>query len=109
MSATLFSNANLVDGTEQQAREGGHVLVVDDRIVEISDAPIASSLADLQRFDLAGATLMPGLIDAHVHVKATDLNLGLLTDVPVTYLFAGTAKIMEAMLMRGFTLSLIHI
>ena len=103
MTATLFSNATLFDATQEQLREGGHLLVGDDRIVEVSDAPIQSSLANLQRIDLRGATLMPGLIDAHVHVKATDLNLGLLTDVPHTYLFAGTARIMESMLMRGFT------
>jgi len=99
----VFSNATLVDGTHEEAREGFNVLVEDEHIVEISDSPITSTLDGLRRFDLAGATLMPGLIDAHVHVKATDLNLGSLTDVPPTYLFAGTTRIMEAMLMRGFT------
>lgn len=103
MSAIVFKNATLVDGTSDEAREGFDVLVENDRIVEISDSPITTSLSDLMTFDLAGATLMPGLIDAHVHVKATDLNLGSLTDIQPSYLFAGTTRIMQAMLMRGFT------
>jgi imidazolonepropionase-like amidohydrolase len=103
MSAILFSNATLIDGTDTRAREGFHVLVEDDRIKEISDTPITTSQDDLQTFDLKGATLMPGLIDAHVHVKATGVDLGTLDQVPVTYLFAGAGQIMKAMLMRGFT------
>ncbi|MGB7183169.1 MAG: amidohydrolase family protein [Burkholderiaceae bacterium] len=102
-SALLFSNATLVDGTRDDAREGFHVLVENDRIKEISDKPITSAQANLRRFDLKGATLMPGLMDAHVHVKATDMNLGRLTNIPSTYLFAGSGRIMESMLMRGFT------
>ncbi|MEM7424595.1 MAG: amidohydrolase family protein [Pseudomonadota bacterium] len=102
MTAVLFSNATLVDGTVDQAREGFHLLVENDRIKEISDKPI-SPPAEAREIDLAGLTLMPGLTDAHVHVKATMLNLGRLQEVPVSYLFASAAQIMKAMLMRGFT------
>ncbi len=103
MSAVLFSNATLVDGTLAEPRPGFHLLVENDRIKEISDKPITTDQADLRRIDLAGATLMPGLIDAHVHVKATVMSLGLLNTIPNTYLFAGAANIMKDMLMRGFT------
>ncbi|MGH1358735.1 MAG: amidohydrolase family protein [Burkholderiaceae bacterium] len=99
----LFSNATLVDGTSVEPRPDFHLLVEDDRIKEISDKPIHSQLEQLRRIDLAGATLMPGLIDAHVHVKATVMSLGSLNNMPSTYLFAGAANIMEDMLMRGFT------
>ncbi|MFK7965080.1 MAG: amidohydrolase family protein [Burkholderiaceae bacterium] len=102
-SAVLFSNATLVDGTVAEPRPGFHLLVEDDRIKEISDKPIQFGQDDLRKIDLAGATLMPGLIDAHVHVKATVMSLGSLNNIPSTYLFAGAANIMEDMLMRGFT------
>ena len=54
--------------------------------------------------DLAGRTLMPGLIDLHVHVLATQLNLntqGVLPDALVMY---RALPIMKAMLRRGFIL-----
>jgi imidazolonepropionase-like amidohydrolase len=98
----LFRNATLVDGTSDIAREGFDLLVEGDRIKEVSDKPLKVS-ADTRIIDLNGKTLMPGLIDAHVHVKATMLNLARLNDVPVTYLIASAAQIMKAMLMRGFT------
>ncbi|MEO9877376.1 MAG: amidohydrolase family protein, partial [Anderseniella sp.] len=102
MGSILFRNATLVDGTVDEAREGFDVLVEDDRIKEISDKPLTVP-SGAQEIDVKGKTLMPGLIDAHVHVKATMLNLGRLNDVPVTYLIASAAQIMKAMLMRGFT------
>ena len=75
MGCILFRNATLVDGTVDEAREGFDVLVEDDRIKEISDKPLTAP-SGAREIDLKGKTLMPGLIDAHVHVKATMLNLG---------------------------------
>ena len=102
MNSILFQNATLVDGTVDEAREGFNVLVEDDGIKEISDKQIKAP-AGAQLINLKGKSLLPGLIDAHVHVKATMLNLGRLNEVPVTYLIASAAQIMKAMLMRGFT------
>jgi imidazolonepropionase-like amidohydrolase len=98
MSATLFENARLLDGTINQA---GHVLVEDGMIREVSDQPIRSAAA--RRVDLRGRTLMPGLIDAHVHVIATMVNLGQNAMLPDALVAHRAAKIMHAMLMRGFT------
>src|SRR6202042_3586876 len=68
---------------------------------EVSDTAIASSTAT--RIDLRGRTLMPGLIDAHIHVVLTEVNLRLLADVPLTLLAAKGSVAMRAMLHRGFT------
>ena len=103
MSGVLFRNAALLDGTNPDLRDGFDLLVEDDRIKEISDKPIKVPGDGIREIDLAGKTLMPGLIDAHVHVKATMLNLGRLREVPTSYLIASAAQIMKAMLMRGFT------
>jgi hypothetical protein len=74
--------------------EGGHIR-------EVSDRPIKSATAKM--IDLAGRTLMPGLIDAHVHVLAVDMPLARLSDRPVTLLTLRAAKALEGMLLRGFT------
>ena len=101
MDQILFRNANVVDGTDPEPREGCDVLVEGDRIREVSDRPIASSGAI--EFDVGGRTLMPGLIDCHCHVILTEMNLGALEDVPPTLMTARAGKEMRAMLDRGFT------
>ena len=46
---------------------------------------------------------MPGLIDAHIHVVLTEVNIRLLSDTPLTLMAAKASASMRAMLMRGFT------
>ena len=97
----LFANATLLDGDRDEPRPGHNLLVEGGRIVEVSDAAIRRRGA--RRIDLRGKTLMPGLIDCHVHVVATVADLGanaLLPDATVAF---GSAAIMRGMLMRGFT------
>ena len=101
MTAIMFANCAVLDGTRKERRGDHHVLVEGDRIREVSDAPIKSGSA--QTIDLKGRTLMPGLIDAHVHVLAVDLPLDRLSDRPVTLLTLQAAKVLEGMLQRGFT------
>ena len=101
MTAIIFANCAVLDGTRKEPREDHHVLVEGDRIREVSDAPIKSGTA--RTIDLKGRTLMPGLIDAHVHVLAVDLPLDRLSDRPVTLLTLQAAKVLEGMLQRGFT------
>jgi len=101
MALYLFKNAAILDGQSTEPRSDHHVLVEDNRIVEVSDKPIKSETS--HNIDVKGMTLMPGLIDAHVHVKATIVNVGRLSDIPVSYLTADAGKFMKQMLMRGFT------
>src|SRR5216683_5840752 len=101
MAATIFANCAALDGTSRECREDHHVLVEDRHIREVSDRPIKSAVAET--IDLAGRTLMPGLIDAHVHVLAVDAALARLSDRPVTLLTLQAARVLEGMLQRGFT------
>ena len=101
MAVTLFKNASILDGTHSEALADHHVLVEDGVIREVSDSPITASSARV--VDLAGKTLMPGLIDCHVHVIASVANLGANAELPNTLVALRSAKIMRDMLMRGFT------
>ncbi|OLO09653.1 peptidase M38 [Salinicola sp. MH3R3-1] len=100
--AVLFRNANLVDGSSPEPRAGVHVLVENGRIVQVSDTPIEAP-DDARVIDLEGRTLMPGLIDCHVHVIATTADLGANALLPDSLVAARAKPIMEGMLMRGFT------
>ena len=101
MAGIIFANCAVLDGTRRGRREDHHVLVEGGRIREVSERPIGSTAAET--VDLAGRTLMPGLIDAHVHVLAVDAALARLADRPVTLLTLQASRVLEGMLMRGFT------
>jgi imidazolonepropionase-like amidohydrolase len=101
MTGFIFADCAVLDGTRNERREDHHVLVEGGHIREVSDRPIKSASAET--IGLAGRTLMPGLIDAHVHALAVDAALARLSDRPVTLLTLQAAKVLEGMLQRGFT------
>ncbi len=102
MSQLLLRNFDLLDPNRHTEKVGGHeILVEDDRIKEVSNKPIKA--ANAQVVDCGRRTLMPGLIDAHVHVVAGVVNVGhnmLLPEATVAFM---AARIMRGMLDRGFT------
>ncbi len=69
----LLKNARIVDGASPVPSDPTSVLVEGGTIREVGPA-VGSASADM--IDLGGRTLMPGLIDAHVHVVACNANLG---------------------------------
>ncbi|UPY38678.1 amidohydrolase family protein [Sediminicoccus sp. KRV36] len=96
----LFENARLWDGLAEEARPGCSVLIEGETIREVSDRPISSSAT---RLDLGGRTLMPGLIDAHVHVVASLANIAANALLPDAVVAMRAGKLMREMLLRGFT------
>lgn len=101
MGQVLFDNCTLLDTPTGQMLEGRRVLVVDDRVEEVSDSPISAPNAT--RIDVGGRTLMPGMIDAHVHCTAATMNLANMAHVPATLMAHEAAAILRGMLARGFT------
>jgi imidazolonepropionase-like amidohydrolase len=100
MASTLFTNARIVDGTAPEAGAPVSVLVEGGTIREVGKA-VSSAKAKI--VDLKGKTLMPGLIDAHVHVVAGVADLGRNAQLPDSLVTARSFVIMREMLMRGFT------
>ncbi|HJU15447.1 MAG TPA: amidohydrolase family protein [Stellaceae bacterium] len=101
MAAILLANCAVLDGTSRERREDHHVLVEEGLIREVSDRPLRMDGAET--VDLAGRTLMPGLIDAHVHVLAVDAALARLSERPMTLVAFEAARVLDGMLARGFT------
>ncbi|MEM6496729.1 MAG: amidohydrolase family protein [Pseudomonadota bacterium] len=100
-SAVIFRNARVLDGSGPEAINDQDVLVEDGVITEVTGSRLSTSGASV--IDLAGKTLMPGLIDCHVHVIATIANIAMNAQLPNTLVSLRASKIMHAMLMRGFT------
>ena len=73
MTPLLFKNARIFDGTNAECAEGMYVHVADGLIQEVSAKPIAAP--DARMIDVGGRTLMPGLIDAHLHAYCSDVSM----------------------------------
>ena len=73
MNCTLFKNACLIDGNGGEMLENVSLLVNDGIIVEISNKIQAPSSADI--IDCQGNTIMPGLIDAHMHLGLVEIEV----------------------------------
>jgi len=99
--ATIFENARLLDGTSAEGEHDRFVRVEGGLIRQVSDRPIADGTA--RRIDLKGKTLMPGLIDCHVHVIANSANFGQNALLPDALVALQAVKLMGEMLHRGFT------
>ena len=65
MSRIVFRGANLLDG-EGPARPDTTVIVENDRITRITEQAVEAHESE-RVVELAGRTLMPGLISSHFH------------------------------------------
>lgn len=72
-SPTIIKAAHMLDGVSDRPRDGVAVLVDGDSIVALGTAAeLAAKHPGARVIDLGGATLLPGLIDAHTHVFLND-------------------------------------
>ena len=101
MAQTLFTNAALLDPRTEATEGGVSVLVEGDTIREVSAKPIKAANAAV--IDCQGRTLMPGLIDCHVHAMLSEVNLRQLESIPLTLMTVRAAGLVRAMIDRGFT------
>ncbi len=101
MTHYLFKNFQLLEPSFGDVQSGFEVLVENDLIREVSDKPIKSDSATV--IDCGGQTLMPGLIDSHVHVFLSDVSIRNMENVPLTLMTARAVSLMKGMIDRGFT------
>lgn len=97
----VFRNGNLLDPLASELQGTHDVLVEDGVIREISSTRI--KVKGAQEIDVKGKTIMPGLIDLHVHVLATQLNLSTQGVLPDALVMMRAVPIIQGMLQRGFT------
>ncbi|CAH7435297.1 Amidohydrolase [Vibrio chagasii] len=95
----LITNANVFNGVDNNLIENVSILIEDNLITQIGevDATLADEIIDAQ-----GGTVMPGLIDAHVHITLS-APFNVIDTMTREEVAIRSAKISEEMLMRGFT------
>jgi len=109
--AVVIRAANLIDGRSDARRTGGVGVVVEGERITFVGAPDEAARrapAGARTIDLGGATLLPGLIDAHTHVllqgdiTAEEYDAQLLKEsIPYRAIRATMAA--RTALMNGFT------
>jgi imidazolonepropionase-like amidohydrolase len=101
MNRTTFLNARIFDGVRSEYVDESVVVVEGDRIVAVERTLSASNSGDV--VDVAGKTLMPGLIDAHCHVLGSSLKVSDVEMQPLTYVAGYASKMLGHALDCGFT------
>ncbi|PTM40618.1 amidohydrolase family protein [Bosea sp. 124] len=102
MQSYIFENARILDGSVEDGVHDQFVRVSGNLIEEVSDKPIKDTNA--RRIDLRGKTLMPGLIDCHVHLNCGGLHEpDQNAELPNETVLYHSVRLMKEMLNRGFT------
>ena len=103
MPNTVFTNARILDGTGDSSFSG-EVRIDGNRIQQISIDGSQLSHDDADVIDCAGATLMPGLVEAHAHPSFGNTStLEALGEVPIEEHTLMTMKHVKLLLDQGFT------
>ncbi len=100
MTAILIRGGNVLD-VEALRVIACDVLIEQGKITRTGPGLVAP--ADAQIIDATGLTVMPGLIDCHTHIVASQVNLGLNANLPNALATLRAVPILSGILMRGFT------
>ncbi len=102
MTSLVIENARVFDGVSPDCAEGMSVRVEGERIVEVAKGAVSAN-GDVRRIDARGRTLMPGLIDLHIHAYASDVDFRKVEQHGEAYRTAHAARMLGHALDCGFT------
>jgi imidazolonepropionase-like amidohydrolase len=102
-SPLVLEHATIIDGTGRDPRPMSRVVVEDGRIRRIARSDTSALPRGARVIDCRGRTLMPGLLDAHVHLAAVELDPLKEAALPPAVLALRIARQIEATLQAGFT------
>ncbi|MEV7025386.1 amidohydrolase family protein, partial [Kitasatospora sp. NPDC093558] len=103
MSRLLITNARLLHPEDGVRTDPGWLEAADGRIAATGTGHPPAAGDDVRVIDAAGGTVLPGLIDAHVHLLVTTLDLHDVPNWTPGYATVRALAEAERMLRRGFT------
>jgi imidazolonepropionase-like amidohydrolase len=96
-----LANCLLIDGTGRAPQPGMTVVLDGSHVVEVADR--REHEPGTHVVDLDGLTVMPGLIDCHIHFALWAFDLASHGDEPLSYLSAKTQRALGDALREGCT------
>src|SRR3981081_130494 len=102
MTRIGLEKARIFDGIHGECPQGMQVLVEDGLIREVSSGSLRTDKAQI--IDVGGRTLMPGLIDGHIHACASDVDPDRVLKHGEAYRTAFAARMLGHALKCGFTM-----
>src|SRR5262249_22496313 len=108
-SPTLFEGARVITGDGGAPIENAAFVVENGRFTQVGTKGAVRAPADARRVDLSGKTVMPAIVDAHVHLgyrngstfSADNYTRENLFDEFDKFSFYGVAAVLEAGTGRG--------
>lgn len=97
----VLTNARILDAEAGKLSTPMSILIEGEEIIDVASGVAAPEGAEV--IDLAGKTVMPGMIDCHMHVVAWSLDLWGNMVAPSSLSALRSAQVMEETLARGFT------
>jgi imidazolonepropionase-like amidohydrolase len=101
--SAVFEHATVIDCTGREPQRDARVVIEDGRIRRIGPSSGPPGPKDARVIDCQGRTLMPGLLDAHVHLALIDLDAAAEAALPAAVLALRIKDVIEATLDAGFT------
>ncbi len=98
-----IQGGKLIDGTGAEPVENAVVLIQEGQIAGVGREGEVVIPPDAEVIDAAGKTVMPGLIDAHVHIMTTEFDIQRMFTTPLSFTFYEAAQNMRATLEAGVT------
>src|SRR5438045_470464 len=101
----VLKNARLIDGTGAAPIDGATIVLRDNRIEAVATRSQSDFPGDAHIIDLAGMTVLPGLIDCHDHMAnhKYDLTHRWRLDEPQSTRHLRTAAVLKQTLAAGYT------
>ncbi|WP_017186906.1 metal-dependent hydrolase family protein, partial [Alkalibacillus haloalkaliphilus] len=103
MTKKLIQNALLIDGTGAAPKEGQVVVVEDNKIAFVGPSENYERQGDEQVVDAKGGTVLPGLIDTHVHMMMEYSPLSQRLTTPFSYMYYQAQEYLNNTVQAGVT------
>src|SRR6266700_1933653 len=101
----VLKNGRLIDGTGASPVDGAAIVIRDSRIAAVTTRSESDFPVDAEIIDVAGLTILPGLIDCHDHMAnhRYDLAHRWRVDEPQSTRHLRTAAVLRNTLAAGYT------